>query len=399
MRKSGKYLAVMAILGTVSACVQLGGPQPSTKRSDAKADGKITLMRAIELAQKEAKEGELLVQAEFLPDEAPPVYLVKFLAAGKIKEVWLDSKDGHVQGVRTREVVPEHRDWAAEFPSVVGQFKKSPLELLRRVTGSPGEDARACEIKYERRLGKWSFQVFLLPEQSGENATTFRGHWCFELSGKRSESEYSVFVQTVDFDEEPAGAAPSGWSIRQTHPTKALATWKLVADPSAPSKPNVMSLAHSENVDGTFNLAICGLKYQDLILAVKVKAVAGKEDQGGGPIWRCKDENNYYVCRLNPLENNFRVYVVKDGVRKQLQSVEIETVARRWYPIDVQITGKHITCYLDGKKMLEVDDETFAEAGSIGLWTKADAETSFDDLTITDLKSVEPLATSQPAKQ
>jgi hypothetical protein len=403
---SRKYLVlVIAILGTASACAQPGGPQPSTTKSDAKADAKITLVRAIEIAQKEAKEGELLVQAEFLPEEAPPVYLVKFLVAGKIKEVWIESKDGHVQGVRTREVVPEHRDWAEEFPSVVGKFGKSALQMLKELTDHPGGITDVTEIKYARERGEWSFTVVWGAEQSDKpkqldkQDITYRAFVRCVLGGDKHHSEQVEFYVAVRFDTEPSGAVPSGWSIQQTHPTKALATWKLVVDPTAPSKPNVLALTHSENVDGTFNLAIFPLKYQDVDLSVQMKAVEGKEDQGGGLIWRCKDENNYYVCRLNPLENNFRVYVVKDGVRKQLQSVEAQSVAGRWYPLAVRMAGKHIVCYLDDKKMLEVDDATFVDAGMIGLWTKADAVTSFDDLIITDLKSVKPLATTEPAKQ
>jgi hypothetical protein len=425
MKASEKHV-VLIVLCLVAApvCTPRGSEQPSTPvtrdgadakraagsvqsgrgQSSARADGrivdlKITLVRAVERALNE-EHGGLLVEAELLPDEVPPAYLVKFLVAGKIKEVWIDGVDGRVQGSRTREVVPEHRDWVAEFPSIVGQFGKSGLQMLKDATDPPGGLTDVHEIKYERDMGKWSFRVLLPPEWMEENGNIFycRGCFAYELGNNGGHSGQSVFCRTIGFDEKPTGAVPSGWSFKETRPTKALATWKLVADPTAPSKPNVLALTHPENIDGTFNLAILGLKYQNLTLAVKVKSVAGEEDQGGGPIWRCKDENNYYICRLNPLENNFRVYVVKDGMRKQLQSAKVESVAGRWYPVDVRMAGKHIECFLDGKKLLEVDDETFPDAGMIGLWTKADAVTSFDDLTLVDLNDVRPLATSQPVK-
>jgi hypothetical protein len=121
-------------------------------------------------------------------------------------------------------------------------------------------------------------------------------------------------------------------------------------------------------------------------LTVQVKAVKGEEDQGGGPIWRCRDENNYYICRFNPLEGNYRVYKVVEGRRKQLDSVRIETQADRWYTVRVTMTGDRITCFLDGKKLLEAQDDTLTEPGMVGLWTKADAVASFDGLTVRPLE-------------
>lgn len=188
------------------------------------------------------------------------------------------------------------------------------------------------------------------------------------------------------FDEDAAGELPAGWLIDETNPTEALAEWSIAADSSAPSPPNVMALTGSRNYDGTYNLAIAeSTSYRDLDLTVMVSAVAGVEDQGGGPIWRCLDKDNYYICRFNPLEGNYRVYYVKDGRRRQLDSTRIELEADRWYELRVVMIGPNITCYLDGKTMLKVMDGTFSEAGKIGLWTKADAVTSFDDLTVRPL--------------
>ncbi len=187
------------------------------------------------------------------------------------------------------------------------------------------------------------------------------------------------------FDDVGPGQVPRGWSIRQTNPTTALATWQVVADETAPSKPNVLALTRSDNYDGTFNLAIAkGTSFQDLDLSVRVKAVSGKEDQGGGPIWRCIDENNYYICRFNPLEGNFRVYKVVSGKRRQLQSVDVETEPGKWYTVQVTMIGKRIACFLDGRNMLESKDDTFPQAGKLGLWTKADAVTRFDDLVVRE---------------
>ena len=217
-----------------------------------------------------------------------------------------------------------------------------------------------------------------------------------------------VNAETFSFDGDKAGEVPNGWSIRQTNPTNRRATWGVLTDSTAPSKPNVMALTRTENYNGTFNLVIADrTSFQDLDLSVKVKPVGGEEDQGGGPIWRCKDENNYYICRFNPLEANYRVYKVVNGRRKQLDSAKVKSRAGKWYTVRATMVGDQITCYLDGEKLLEARDNTFANAGMIGFWTKADAVTSFDDVAVresarpqgsrkTDAVPAGPLTLDQP---
>ncbi len=185
------------------------------------------------------------------------------------------------------------------------------------------------------------------------------------------------------FDEDPVGAVPTGWSIRETNGGGALATWQVAADPTAPSPPNVLCLTRTSNSGHTYNLAIAdGTRLEDLELSVRVGSDGGSEDQGGGPIWRCRDANNYYICRINPLEDNYRVYKVVEGRRTQLASAEVETEPGRWYTLRVTMIGDRITCELDGRPYLEVRDDTFSEAGRVGLWTKADAATGFDNLEV-----------------
>jgi hypothetical protein len=167
------------------------------------------------------------------------------------------------------------------------------------------------------------------------------------------------------------------WTLTETNSAHTPATWTIPPDQLVDGKP-VLALTQSANSGHTFNLAIReGEQFQDVDLRVKVQAVAGEEDQGGGPIWRVQDAENYYICRFNPLESNYRVYYVKDGRRKQLASAELPTRAGRWYTVRVVMLGDKITCYLDGVPHLEVQDATFSDAGKVGVWTKADAVTSF----------------------
>jgi hypothetical protein len=212
---------------------------------------------------------------------------------------------------------------------------------------------------------------------------------CTEKQRVNSSEQHAQWT----FDQQRPAA---GWRIAATNPTAAMAVWKIVEDATAPTPPHVFAVTKTDNYDGTFNLAIAdGPVCRDLDLSVKVKAVTGTEDQGGGPIWRCQDENNYYISRFNPLESNFRVYVVANGRRRQLDSVKLELSAGRWYEVRVRMVGNHITCYLDGDKKLDASDCTITAPGKIGLWTKADAVTSFDDLAVTPITAA--TTTAQPA--
>jgi hypothetical protein len=131
-----------------------------------------------------------------------------------------------------------------------------------------------------------------------------------------------------------------------------------------------------------FNLCLAdGTTFRDGELTVQVRAVSGEIDQGGGLVWRAKDANNYYVCRYNPLEKNFRLYHVKAGQRKELAGKnKVELPAGKWFTVSVTHLGDTIRCTLNGEHALEVTDDTFPEAGQVGFWTKADAVTAFDEL-------------------
>lgn len=186
----------------------------------------------------------------------------------------------------------------------------------------------------------------------------------------------------MNFDRNEIGSVPRGWKVAETGGEGKLATWQVIADASAPSPPQAIAITANENYGATFNLLMAqGTSYGDVEVKVMVKAVAGVEDQGGGPIWRAKDADNYYICRWNPLENNFRVYFVKDGRRKQLGTADVKTDANIWHEVRVVHKGTQITAYFDGKKVVELADSTFSEPGMVGLWVKADGRTAFDDFS------------------
>ena len=137
----------------------------------------------------------------------------------------------------------------------------------------------------------------------------------------------------------------------------------------------------AKSADPVFNIILADdTSARELDLSVRMKPAAGEFDQGGGLVWRAQDRRNYYLCRYNPLEDNFRLYKVVDGKRSLLQNADVDKTPG-WHAIAVIMAGDHIECSLDGKKLLTFDDPSITAAGKIGLWTKADAQSLFDDLT------------------
>ena len=121
-------------------------------------------------------------------------------------------------------------------------------------------------------------------------------------------------------------------------------------------------------------------KFGDVDVTVKFRPISGKEDASGGIIFRAKDAKNYYLVRANGLEDNFRLYTMKDGNRGQLASAKVDAPKLgEWHTIRVVAKGSKIQAYLNGKLQIDHEDKTYTE-GYVGLWTKADSVTEFDDL-------------------
>ncbi len=172
------------------------------------------------------------------------------------------------------------------------------------------------------------------------------------------------------FDDEPAGRIAGGF-------TGEVGEWKVVESDRGKA---LAQLAKSP--DAVFNVALVdGASARDLILTVRLKAIAGEDDRGGGLVWRARDAKNYYVARYNPLEDNFRVYKVVDGKRTLFQGVDIPH-SPGWHTLKVVMDGDHIECSYDGRQYLDVKDATFPGPGKVGVWSKADARSHFDDLTL-----------------
>ena len=180
--------------------------------------------------------------------------------------------------------------------------------------------------------------------------------------------------ETANFDKSDVGKPPSGWTATQTGTGHAM--WVVVADETAPSKPNVLKQS------GQATYPVClkddtGLK--DGFVEVKFKALSGREDQAGGLVWRAKDANNYYVARANALEDNVTIYHTINGRRTETKRAKMKMAPNQWHTLRVDFQGSHFTVTFNGQKALDWDDETFKDAGKVGMWTKADSVTVFDD--------------------
>ena len=186
----------------------------------------------------------------------------------------------------------------------------------------------------------------------------------------------SAYAETENFDQAAVGAVPPGWKSGVTG--RGSPRWQVEAEASAPSKPNVLKQSGA----GTFPWCVkTGVSVTDGYVEVKFKPISGREDQAGGVVWRWKDGDNYYVARANAMENNVSLYYTESGSRKTIKYVDAPVPRNVWHTLRVEFSGRKIKVALDGKTYIEADDAHIAGAGAVGVWTKADSVTAFDDFS------------------
>ncbi len=183
-----------------------------------------------------------------------------------------------------------------------------------------------------------------------------------------------------DFERVKAQQLPSGWKAQMTDSKTNSAVWKVQKE----KENHILTLTEFTKGDrGPFNLCFTDkVDFQDGEISVRFRANSGNIDQGGGLMWRVQDRDNYYVARFNPLEDNFRFYRVKEGHRGELKSSDIH-LKKGWHTMKIIQKAKHFEGYIDGKKLLECDDDSIQKSGGVGVWSKADAATSFDDFKVS----------------
>jgi hypothetical protein len=185
-----------------------------------------------------------------------------------------------------------------------------------------------------------------------------------------------ALAETDNFDRVQVGALPADWTCGVTG--RGSPKWAIEADASAPSKPNVLK----QSGRGTFPWCVKkNAALVDGFVEVKFKPLAGREDQAGGLVWRWKDGDNYYVARANALENNVSLYYSEKGNRITIKYVDAPVPRDQWHTLRAEFSGTRIKVLLDRKPCIELDDTHISGTGAVGVWTKADSVTAFDDFS------------------
>ena len=184
-------------------------------------------------------------------------------------------------------------------------------------------------------------------------------------------------AETVGFDRDPAGALPAGLGVRQ-HRRRCAA----LGGRGRRGRCQRAQRAETVRVKGAFPWCVKqDTAFADGVVEVKFKPLSGREDQAGGVVWRWKDGDNYYVARANALENNVSLYYTERGSRRTIKYVDAPVPGNAWHTLRVEFKGTRIRVLLDGKAYIELDDSHIAGPGAVGVWTKADSVTAFDDFT------------------
>ena len=193
----------------------------------------------------------------------------------------------------------------------------------------------------------------------------------------------------VSFDADAIGSTPTGWTVAKTG--SGSPKWTVEEDSTAPSKSKVVK----QSGRATFPLLLKDeTSVRDGLVETQFKAISGSEDRAAGVVWRVKDENNYYVARANALEDNVVLYKTVNGVRRSLDivgrkggyGVKAAVPSNQWLRLRVEFKGTRFTVIYNGKQLFEVEDSTFKDAGQVGLWTKADSVTLFDEVSYAEGK-------------
>jgi hypothetical protein len=185
-----------------------------------------------------------------------------------------------------------------------------------------------------------------------------------------------ALAETENFDDVKPGTLPAGWVAGVTGSGEPR--WAVEADPTSPSRPNVLK----QGGKGTFPWCVKqGASLADGYVEVKFKPLTGRQDQAGGLVWRWKDRDNYYVTRANALENNVSLYYTQNGRRITLKYVDAPVPRDTWHTLRVEFSGRKIRVIFDGKPTIEMEDGHITGSGAVGVWTKADSVTLFDDFS------------------
>ena len=224
-------------------------------------------------------------------------------------------------------------------------------------------------------MGRWCIRGAWPSILMSAGSVAFAPAVCSETGGAR----------TWTFEEHSAGSSPTGFLFARTGAGRP-GRWVIQAVGDAPSGTHVLAQVDADATDNRFPIAVASEpKLRDVRLSVKCKPVSGEVDQACGLVFRFRDARSYYLTRANALEGNVRLYRVVHGTRRQFASWSGAVTTGAWHDLRVVAQGDHLQVSWDGQPAIDAHDQTFNEAGQIGVWTKADSVTSFDDLRVEPL--------------
>jgi hypothetical protein len=195
---------------------------------------------------------------------------------------------------------------------------------------------------------------------------------------------------TIHFDDLPIGQAPAGFLCASPGPAEARpARWEVLAAPDAPSPTNVLQQSDDDDTNHRYPVALWqGLRIADVRVSAHARAISGGRDRSFGVVVRASDPRSYYVARANTSGwgENIRLYLMLDGKRTELAEWEGPVERDAWHELSLEAVGDRLRVLLDGRQLIEHHDSAIAGPGMCGVWTKAEAVSRFDDLTITPVQ-------------
>jgi hypothetical protein len=201
-----------------------------------------------------------------------------------------------------------------------------------------------------------------------------------------AQAETPSTAPAWDFDREQPSTLPGEFSIGTLFDGRPAGNWQVLATDRAKSPPHVLAQLMAKGAEHAYKVVLIKEAIaSDLNLEVSFLPIQGQADMGGGLIWRAADDRNYYLARANPLEQNIRVYRVVKGVRHLLENFDQTITVKQWHTLRVTHQDCRVNIFYDDKQVFDLCDKTF-HAGMIGLWTKSDAVTYFDDLQLQHMK-------------
>lgn len=190
----------------------------------------------------------------------------------------------------------------------------------------------------------------------------------------------------IKYQSPPPAAAPASWNFDSDAADGAPAgaeifsgSWVVRAEPDAPSKPNALCQVGNAEFPA---IALGPSVFGDLTVSMRFKPISGKVDQAAGVISRVQDKDNYYIIRANVLETNVNLYKYAGGRRSGIKDGSVKVAQGQWQELKLEVSGDRLRGFLNGQFVVEATDATY-KAGRVGLWTKADSVTCFDDVVVT----------------